>query len=630
MTTVKKYTSDDIAVLSDIEHVRIRTQIYLGNTNLTTYDVPVLGDGTFKVEPIEFVPASLRAVYEISDNAVDEFEQTGIAGHLTISHSPSTGKVTIADNGRGVPIDKHKSGQYTPEVVFGSLRSGRNFSNDKQKGVRGQNGVGSSCVAFTSKLFEIHVQRDGKKYHQVFREGSEIRTTPKITKTASTKTGTSISFILDPTVYKSTHIPEQLLNNIANEIAFNNPKVTVEITNEDTGKTQKFKYTKGLEDLVKKISSSYFKFTDNDGIDFFVLLDVHEGLDERMFTWVNSTILLDGGICNTQFLNSFCDIVTDAVQKDAKRAKCTVTKNDVRQNLLVLGSLKVSDPEFDSQSKTRLTGPNLKSNIHQMIQTHWAGFARKNKVWLEAVVERAARRHHGRADKEAQKEMTKKFTKVPGLLDATGADRSKCMLLITEGESASSQIEEVRTPATMGTFALTGKFNNVYGCTPAQLIEMCKLKNLLLAIGLIPGRKANRRDLRYGRIVITTDADADGDDIFTLLVNLFFQFWPELMDPDLPPIIYRLTAPNVAVIKGTKRVHFPRRGDYEAVREKYVGWSVQYYKGLGSMEKEDWLMVLPNQDLFYPLVDDGKMAETLELLFGPSADARKEWLQGTI
>lgn len=630
MTTEKKYTGDDIAVLTDIEHVRIRTQIYLGNTNLTSYDVPVLSDGKFEVVPISFVPAALRAVYEISDNAVDEFEQTNIAGHLTILHSPSSGKVTISDNGRGVPIDKHKSGQYTPEVVFGSLRSGRNFKDDKQKGVRGQNGVGSSCVAYTSKLFEIHIQRDGKKYHQIFREGSEIRSTPKITKTTSTKTGTTISFVLDPTVYKSTHIPEQLLINIANEIAFNNPKVTVEITNEDTGQTQKFKYTKGLEDLVKKISNNYYKFTNDDGIDFFVITDVHEGLDERMYTWVNSTILLDGGICNTQFLNSFCDIVTEAVQKDAKRAKCTVTKNDVRQNLLVLGSLKVSDPEFDSQSKTRLTGPNLKSDIHQMIQGHWSAFARRNKGWLETVVERAARRHHGRADKEAQKEMAKKFTKVPGLLDATGTDRSKCMLLITEGESASSQIEEVRDPATMGTFALTGKFNNVYGCTPAQLIEMGKLKNLLLAIGLIPGKKAVRSDLRFGKLVITTDADADGDDIFTLLVNLFYQFWPELMDPKLPPIIYRLTAPNVAVIKGNKRMHFARLGDFELVSDKYVGWSIQYYKGLGSMEKEDWLMVLPNQELFYPLVDDGNMKATLELLFGPDAEARKTWLQGSI
>lgn len=631
MTTEKKYTSDDIQVLTDIEHVRSRTQIYLGNTNPATYDIPSLSltDG-FKVQPLEFVPAALRAIYEITDNSVDEFEQNGNPNcHLSITYSPTSGKVTVADNGRGVPIDKHKSGQYTPEVVFGSLRSGRNFAADKQKGVRGQNGVGSSCVAFTSKLFEITIQRDGKKYHQVFREGTEIRTDPKITKITSTKTGTQISFVLDPLVYKSTTIPEQLMINIANEIAFNNPRVTVEYINEDTGAHQKFKYTKGLEDLVKKISKSYYKFSDDNGIDFFVIFDAHEGLDERMFTWVNSVVLFDGGICNTQFLNSFCDVTETALEKAAKKARCTVTKNDVRQNLLILGSLKVSDPEFDSQSKTRLTGPNLKSNIHKMVEEHWSAFSRKNKAWLEEVVERAATRHHRRANKDAVDELKKKKSaKVPGLLDATSTDRSKCRVLITEGESASSQIEEVRDPKTIATFAMSGKFNNVYTSSVAEVLKMGKLQNLLLALGLVPGQKADRSKLNFGDgIIITTDADADGDDIFTLLVNLFFKFWPELLDPKQPPIVFRLTAPNVVASKGKKRVHFVRKADYEANRDKYNGYTIEYMKGLGSMSKEDWKMVLENPNLLIPIQDDGNMATVLNLLFADDSEPRKAWLQ---
>lgn len=636
MTTVKKYTSDDIQVLSDIEHVRSRTQIYLGNTNLATYDIPSLTlDGGFSVTSLEFVPAALRAMYEITDNSVDEFEQNGNPNsHLSISYSPTTGSVTVADNGRGVPIDKHKTGLYTPEVVFGSLRSGRNFTTDKQKGVRGQNGVGSSCVAFTSKLFEINIARDGKKYNQVFREGTEIRSNPKITKTTSTKTGTEISFVLDPTVYKSTVIPEQLMINIANEIAFNNPKVTVEYTNTDTKKTQKFKYTKGLEDLVKKISKSYYKFTDNDGIDFFVVFDIHEGLDERIFTWVNSVVLFDGGICNTQFMNSFCDIVETSLEKAAKKARCAVTKNDIRQNLLILGSLKVSDPEFDSQSKTRLTGPNLKSNIHKMVEEHFAAFSRKNKDWLETVVERAATRHHRKANKEAVDDLIKKkSTKVPGLLDATGTDRSKCIVLITEGESASSQIEEVRDPKTTATFAMSGKFNNVYDSTVAQVLQMGKLKNLLLALGLVPGRKADRKTLPFGDgIIITTDADADGDDIFTLLVNLFYKFWPELLDPKQKPIVYRLTTPNVVASKGKKRVHFVRMADFEAQQDKYAGYTVEYFKGLGSMHKEDWQAVLQDvassRKLLIPIQDDGNMGTVLQLLFSDDAESRKAWLTG--
>lgn len=628
---VKNYTSDDIQVLSDIEHVRSRTQIYLGNTNLATYPIPSLSltEG-YKVQPIEFVPAALRAIYEISDNSVDEFEQNGNPNSLlTIDYSPTTGRVTIGDNGRGVPIDKHKTGLYTPEVVFGSLRSGRNFTADKKKGVRGQNGVGSSCVAFCSKLFEIDIVRDGKKYNQVFREGSELRSDPKITETNSTKTGTQITFVLDPLVFKSVVIPEQLMINIANEIAFNNPKVAVEYTNTDTNKTQKFKYAKGLEDLVKKISNSYHKFTDNDGIEFFVIFDKHVGIDEQMFTWVNSVVLFDGGICNTQFMNSFCDIAVESLEKAAKKARCVVTKNDIRQNLLVLGSLKVSDPEFDSQSKSRLTGPNLKSNIHKMIEEQWNMFSKKNKGWLETVVERARTRHHRKADKEAVDNLVKKNAKVPGLLDATSTDRSKCMVLITEGESASSQIEEVRDPAHVGTFAMSGKFNNVYDSSVAEVIGMGKLKNLLSALGLVPGRKAVRSQLNFGAgIIVATDADADGDDIFTLLINLFYKFWPELMDPNLPPIIFRLTAPNVAMYKGSKRVHFIRKADYDAEKHKYPGYNAEYYKGLGSMHKDDWKMVLSNPKMKIPIVDDGKIGEVMKLLFSDDSGPRKDWLQG--
>ena len=627
------YTSDDIQVLSDIEHVRARTQIYLGNTNPATYDIPLLSTTSgFGVVALEFVPAVLRAIYEITDNSVDEFEQNGNrASTLSIAYSPSTGRVTVRDNGRGVPIGKHKAGGYTPEVVFGSLRSGRNFVADKKKGVRGQNGVGSACVAFTSSVFEITINRDSKQYFQRFLDGSNVRDKPVITDAPGVATGTQISFALDSTVYKSTKLPEQLITNIANEIAFNNPKVTVEYTNTDTEQSQTFKYMNGLSDIVRRMSNSFFKFTDKDGIEFFVIFDAHNGIDERIFTWVNSVVLFDGGICNTQFINSFCDIVETHLEKQAKRSRCTVTKNDIRQNLLILGTLKVSDPEFDSQTKSRLTGPNLKQPIHKMIEDQFAAFAKQNAAWLDLVVERAAQRHHSRADKSAVNDLIRKRpAKIPGLLNATGADRSKCMVLITEGESASSQIEEVRDPKTTATFAMSGKFNNVYDSTVAQVLTMGKLKDLLLSIGLVPGRKADRSTLQFGhRIIIATDADADGDDIFTLLVNLFYKFWPELLDPNKPPILYRLISPNVVASKGKVRKHFVRLADFEAQASKYSGWNVEYMKGLGSLHKPDWEQMLSNiEPLLIPIVDDGSISEVLELLFSSNAEPRKLWLSG--
>ena len=189
-------------------------------------------------------------------------------------------------------------------------------------------------------------------------------------------------------------------------------------------------------------------------------------------------------------------------------------------------------------------------------------------------------------------------------------------------------ITEARNPVTTGSFPLSGKINNVYGKTVAQVLDMGKLTDLLSACGLVPGQKVDIDDLRYGKFVIATDADFDGDDIFTLLVNLFFQFWPELFDPHYEPIVHRLVAPNVCLTKNKKRVHFATRAEYDKQKNKYKGWDVQYYKGLGSMERQDWDMILNGKsETRIPRRNDNQMADTLKLLFSKDTEARKEWLQ---
>lgn len=622
------YTSDQISVLSDIEHVRLRLQIYLGNTNEVTVDVPSLVGNKLSITPMSYVPAALRAVCEIIDNAIDEFTNAKTPrATLDVTYDPISRLISVADNGRGVPIDRHVSGPYTPEVVFGSLRSGRNFTSNKAAGVRGMNGVGSSVTNFTSTKFNVTIQRDGKIYHQEFRDGSNLRSEPTITKTASKKTGTKIEFILDEAVYKNPDVPEDLILSVLQGVALCNPGVTVTYQNTVSKESHKFVYTHGFEDVLKKVAPQYTTFKTND-LEFFVIPDFHSELDERVITWINSGLLFDGGLCNTQFTNAFCDTAVKALAPLAKKQRCDVTKNDVRQGLLVIGNIKVSDPEFDSQAKTRMTGPNLRNELQQMVADQWSAFSRRNKQWLESVVQRAAERHHGHAAKKAEKELAKKANKkVPGLLDAVNTDRSKCTVIVTEGLSAASKIEEVRDPKTLGSFPLTGKLNNVWGCKPGELLTMSKLTNLLAAIKLIPGKKADRSQLHFGNLLIASDADPDGDAIFCLVVALVYNFWPELFDSTQQPFVYRLVAPNVCCVKGKKRVHFTRRADYEAVKDQYKGWEVSYFKGLAGMAQQDWQMVLNDPSCRVPIVEDGKLKTTLDLLFGKDADQRKSWLQ---
>lgn len=622
MAKKPEYSAEDIKILSDREHVRLRTQIYLGNTKKTSYQVPLFLKDKFQVKEIEFIPAVYKAVGEIIDNSIDEFANTTFAGKvLSIEANPVLGTYSITDNGRGVPIDMHSSGKYTPEVAFGSLRSGRNFGEGKETGVIGQNGVGSACTNYCSVEFALDIHRDGKRYRQTFSDGAKEISKPSI-RAGSDKTGTSVSFQLDSQVFDDPTLPDDLMHNRAIEIALTNPGVAVEYND------HKYKFKKGFEEIIKDLSKDYFKFEQN-GIEYFVIFDINKNVDEQIFSWVNSSLLFDGGLCNTQFLNAFYDRVMTHLAKDAKKAKCDITKNDVRQNLLVIGNLKLQDPQYDAQSKTRLTGPNLRAELGKMIDDNWPSFTRKNKEWLQTVFERAMIRHHVEADKEAIKDHRKNLKKkISGMIDATSKNRFECTLLITEGDSAKSKITEVRDPKTIAALPLTGKVNNVYGTTAAQLLNMGKITDMLSAIGLIPGHKALRSELNYGKVIISTDADYDGSDIFTLLTNLFYSFWPELFSKEYDPFFYRMVAPNVVASKSGKRVHFTTRSDFEKVKDKYKGWSIEYMKGLGSMDKDDWKLVMAGlQQYSIPIIDDGNITTTLELLFGNDAEARKNWLQ---
>ena len=224
----RNYTGKDIKALTDREHVRLRTQVYLGNTHSAEYLIPDLTSDKFKIKEVEFVPAVFKSVGEIIDNSLDEFAQIkSKIKLLKIDADTHAGKYTIADNGRGVPIDRHSTGKPTPEVVFGQLRSGRNFDDNKEVGVIGQNGVGAACTNYCSTDFEVTIFRDGKKYYQKFVDGSLKKSNPKITSVTRQKTGTEVAFQLDPAVFKDIALPDALMRNRAIEIAMTNPDILI-------------------------------------------------------------------------------------------------------------------------------------------------------------------------------------------------------------------------------------------------------------------------------------------------------------------------------------------------------------------------------------------------------------------
>ncbi|MGZ5485213.1 MAG: ATP-binding protein, partial [Nitrososphaeraceae archaeon] len=364
------YTADDIKVLSDNQHVRLRTPVYFGSLHPTTFNIPLLSSEKLNIESITLVPAVYKAVGEIIDNSLDEFSQINIPIKLlTIIAQPELGKYTIRDNGRGVPIDKHSTGKYTPEVVFGSLRSGRNFTDDKEIGVLGMNGVGSSCTNFCSTKFSVSITRDSNKYVQHFTDGATKIQKPKIAPSSTKTTGTEVSFELDPAVFKDVSLPDSLIRNRAIEIALTNPDITVEYNNE------KFRFKKGFQEYINNIASDKinYKFNINEENiqgEIYVVCDGHSGTDELMYTWMNSSLLFDGGKCNTQFFNVLFDTISASLEKKAKKLKTEVTRNDIRSGLLVFANLKIRNPEYDSQSKTRQVGPDLRKEFISIINSN--------------------------------------------------------------------------------------------------------------------------------------------------------------------------------------------------------------------------------------------------------------------
>lgn len=621
-----QYTADDIQDLDDRSHVRLRTSMYMGNTNFTSFNMCIFESERISKQAVGFVPAMYRCVIEILDNCVDELTQSKQRTKTIQIQYTEDGKFIISDNGRGIPIEQKtdRDGKmvWVPELVLTRLRAGRNFKNDKQAGVQGMNGIGSSATCFLSSEFTIDVWRDGKHYRQEIFDGAATISDPVIQNTnkKDTKTGTQISFVLDPTVFNNQQIPLDVIRNKAKEIALTNPGFEVIFNGE------RYAFAKGFDTYFTDLSINRFKI-ENGNSSIHMIFDEKVSTEE-MYTWVNSSYLFDGGIINTQFINAFCDKVIDHLSREAKRLKCEVVKNDVKQGLSIFASFKISDPQYDSQAKTRLTGPSLRTELKEIIDENWKVFVRNHKDWLSSVLDRAVIRCKQENNRKAVKTLQKASTKkIPGLVDATSKIRSECSLLVCEGLSAAASILEVRDPKTIASYPLTGKLNNVYGASVAECLQMGKLSDLLAAIGLVPGQKAIRSSLRYSKLIISSDADVDGGSIMALLVNLFFQFWPELFDSNYEPFVYRLIAPNVVVSKGSKRLHFPTRQAFEDVKDQYKGWTVEYMKGLGSLHKEDWKMMMADISKFtIPFTDDGDLRETLKLIFGPDADRRKIWL----
>jgi len=615
---------DEIRKLSDYAHSRAKNEMYFGSRAPHTQDIIVYKDGTPVLKKLTWIPAIATAVREIIDNALDEIAH-GYGNRIDITHDSKKKTFSVQDNGRGIPIAKDpKYKQHLATMVMSSARAGRNFGERGE--VAGTNGIGASCVTFCSEFLKLEIWREKKSFTQKFREGKArlIIEEPSIKRIKSDKTGTKITFKLSSKVFNDVSLPEEFLYSRIYEIAVCNPLLKVYWN----GTRVKIKPTleKTLFPNEKPIA---IEIKEKGFRSRFFLKSGFQKSGECVHTIVNNIPAFNGGVHIDTFRRLFYGGLLDALSRESKRRKLTPNRTDINDGLLIYNVTNMVAPNFDSQSKTRL----INEEVGKIIKTHldnskiFKSIISKNKDWIDEIYDRCAARTLKKDAKETAKLSRKVLrNKVPDLIDASGKDRSKCILFLGEGKSAIAGMTMVRDPEIHGGLPLRGKVLNVNGERPKTVLDNKSLTDIMSSVGLILGQVADRSTLNYGKIYIAHDMDHDGFNIGALLVNFFYTYWSELFDPKQEPYFYVFNTPFIIASKGKDRKYWYAHNHIDFIPEDYKGWKVLRAKGLGTLTAVDWKYSLANPDL-YAIIDDGKMKQSLDLIFNSDrADDRKNWI----
>ena len=623
-----KTKDDEIVKLSDYRHARLRTEMYLGSRSPHTQTI-VNWDGK-ELKPVEmtWTPAAYCAFREILDNALDEVVGHGHGAKVDVAYDAKTQEFTIADDGRGIPIEWDQTEQmHKATIALTQARAGRNFGTREE--VRGTNGIGASVVVNCSEYFELTICRDGKKFVQNFHEGTEFFDEldikePKITP-LSGKSGTQVKFKLSKSVFKNIKLPMPFIKARMFEIAANHPKIKFTFNGDRVVVKPTIDKTLFSNHSIITIDVNEEKFKSN-----YYLVPNFAQEGEYLHTTVNDIPAFNGGQHIDTFKRVFYGNLIKALERESKRRGLTPNRSDIAEGLLIYNVTFMHAPNFDSQSKTRLINEDVDGYIKSVLDNDetFKKIIKTHKEWIDQIYARCAARTQKKDDAEIAKIGRKMMrTKVPKLLDANGKDRSKCILLITEGDSAKTMVSAVRDPEIHGALPLRGKILNVRGESLKDIIASQIIADIMTSIGLILGQRAVRKDLRYGKVYLAADQDPDGANITALLVNFFHLQWPELFDPEQEPMFYAFMTPFIIQEKGKQRHYWYAHNyhEYNAADWKNCPKPTRA-KGLGSLEEVDWKHSLVSPQLI-SLTDDGAMGEVLDLIFnGARADDRKQWV----
>lgn len=623
----------------DFKHSRLRPEILFGSREPHTQVLPSFRGGKLELISYTWVPALWTMFREIIDNSLDEMVKHGQGDTLKVEFDPTSLRMVVEDNGRGLPIREIPKLGKGPaaSILLGSARSGRNFED--QRDGAGMNGVGGSAVNFTSEYFDIVVERDGahdtdgakhlsQRWEEAKGKDGIVHKTkgPHVIRGSKKRSGTRIEFRPSEAVYTNRILPLEFVRDRCWDIAVINPKIKVFLNGERLEPAQGkdpiiATYFSDKKASVAEVVQDQFKTK-------FYVVPGFTTDQELSFALVNNIPVFAGGPHVEMFRTLYTGTVIEELKRRTKKEELNFTRDMVAQGSLVYAVTFMHEPRFDSQSKTRLTSTVAGKVRDGYIESDMLSMIRRNPEWVEEVIERARLKTNANTDKEIKKEQRKlKNARIVRLDDASHRKREDCILFVMEGDSAKGLLSNEREDY-HGILPMKGKVMNARQKTAMDVIKDKSLADLMGALGLAIGTPAIRRRLRYGAVYIAADEDEDGKNITALLVNFFYQYWPELFRDE--PFVYRFCTPYLILTKG-KETKYIYASDYEEFQknpEAYKGWHVIRAKGLATLNAGAWKHVLKEPCLI-PLMEDDKLKETLSLIFDADrVDDRKNWLEG--
>ncbi|MBQ6741995.1 MAG: DNA topoisomerase (ATP-hydrolyzing) subunit B [Bacteroidales bacterium] len=628
------YSASNITVLEGLEAVRVRPAMYIGDVNERGLH---------------------HLVYEVVDNSIDE-ALAGFCNKIDVKINEDN-SITVEDNGRGIPVDMHeKEHRSALEVVMTVLHAGGKFNKNSYKVSGGLHGVGVSCVNALSDHMIVNVYRNGKVYQQEYSKGKPLYAVKEVGTTD--KRGTKITFHPDGSIFTVTEYKYDTLLERMRELAYLNKGITIDITDlremKEDGtpmRADHFYSEKGLRDFIAYLDENREKLMpdaiyiegERKGIPIEIAMQYNTGYSENLHSYVNNINTHEGGTHLAGFRSGLTRTLKNYADRSGllTKAKVEITGDDFREGLTAIISVKVAEPQFEGQTKTKLGNAEVRGAVDEAVSEMLENYLEEHPTEAHTIVDKVilaarARQAARKAREMVQRSNVFSSAGMPGkLADCQSNDPAECEIFFVEGDSAGGSAKQGRDRRFQAILPLRGKILNVEKVMRHRAFESEAIRDIYTALGVTVGtpedpQALNLSKLRYHKVIIMTDADVDGAHIDTLMLTFFFRYMPELIENGY---VYLATPPLYLVKKGNKQVYCWTEDDRERALMEFgdKGIHVQRYKGLGEMNSDqlrDTTMDPEGRQLRQVTIENAASADRIfSLLMGDDVPPRRAFIE---